>query len=184
MRFNPTRNPNLRLCWQWFYQQWEETMFSRKIVTAFLAVATFATAAAAFTITTIDVPGAVLTAPQGINSPGDVVGVYNDTNGVAHGFLLSQGTFTTIDVPGHLQTAARGINERGDIVGQYDDGPLTGPTSSHGFVLRLGQFATIDFPGVSFTGVFGTNNQGEMAGNIIDNAGVNHGFLYQDGMFT
>src|SRR5690242_6524502 len=104
---------------------WEEAMLSRRIVTAFLAVATFATAAAAaFTITTIDFPGAILTAPQGINSPREVVGVYNDTSGVAHGFLLSQGAFTTIDVPGHLQTAARGTNERGDIVGQYDDGPL------------------------------------------------------------
>jgi len=146
-------------------------MLSRRIVTAFLAVATFATAAAAFTITTIDIPGATSTAPQGINSPREVVGVYNDTSGVAHGFLLSQGAFTTINVPGHLQTAARGINERGDIVGQYDDGPLTGPTSTHGFLLRHDQFATVDFPGVSFTGVFGINNQGDMVGNIIDNAG-------------
>src|SRR5439155_13125714 len=34
------------------------------------------------------------------------------------------------------------------------------------------------------TGVFGINNSGEMVGNIIDNAGVNHGFLFQDGAFT
>src|SRR5437660_1410580 len=107
---------------------WEETMLSRRVVTAFLAVAAFATAAAAFTITTIDVPGAASTAPQGINSPREVVGVYNDTSGVAHGFLLSQGAFTTIDVPGHLQTAARGINERGSIEGKHEAGPVTRPT--------------------------------------------------------
>src|SRR5437773_10775701 len=107
----------------------------RRIVTAFLAVAIFAPAVSARSITTIDVPGAVTTAPQGINSPGEVVGLTTGADGVTHGFLLSHGTFTGINVPGHLQTAPRGINERGDIVGQYDDGPIGGgQTSTHGFL--------------------------------------------------
>src|SRR5437016_1941310 len=155
-------------------------MLHRRIVTAFLAVTIFAPAVSARSITTIDVPGAVTTAPQGINSPGEVVGLTTGADRVTHGFLLSHGTFTEINVPGHLQTAPRGINERGDIVGQYDDGPIGRQTSTHGFLLRKEEFQTIDFPGVSFTGIFGINNQGEMTGNIIDNARINHGFLYQD----
>src|SRR5262245_23953762 len=128
-------------------------MTRRKMVTGFLAAvaaAIFAPAASAYTITTIDVPGAFLTAPQGINSSRDIVGLTRATSAdVTHGFLLSHGTFTIIDVPGHLQTAPRDINEAGVIVGQYDDGPITGPTSTHGFVLQNGVFTTIDFPGVS-----------------------------------
>jgi probable HAF family extracellular repeat protein len=32
----------------------------------------------------------------GINSAGDIVGWYNDSNGVSHGFLLSGGTYTLL----------------------------------------------------------------------------------------
>ena len=64
-------------------------MLRRKIVTAFLAAATFGPAAGAFTITTIDVPGASLTAPQGINNSRDVVGLTSGPDRVTHGFLLS-----------------------------------------------------------------------------------------------
>jgi len=92
-------------------------MLRRKMLTTFLAMAMFATAVSAQSITKIDVPGAVTTAPQGINSPREVVGTFTGADGVTHGFLLSDGTFTDINVPGHLQTAPRGINERGDIVG-------------------------------------------------------------------
>jgi len=49
------------------------------IVTAFLAAATFAPAAIASTITTIDIPGATSTAPQGINTSGDIVGLTTGT---------------------------------------------------------------------------------------------------------
>ena len=40
--------------------------------------------------TTIDVPGATSTAAFGINGRGDIAGVYRDTNGKQHGFLLSR----------------------------------------------------------------------------------------------
>ena len=60
-------------------------MLRRTMVTAFLAVAAFAPTLSAQTITTIDVPGAVTTAPQGINSPGEVVGLKTSADGVTHG---------------------------------------------------------------------------------------------------
>ncbi|HEX4684961.1 MAG TPA: hypothetical protein VH277_19735, partial [Gemmatimonadaceae bacterium] len=44
-----------------------------------------------FAFDTIDVPGAVTTTPQGINSAGDVVGFYTDTKKHTHGFVWHDG---------------------------------------------------------------------------------------------
>ena len=75
-----------------------------------------------FAFTPIDVPSATGTIATGINSRGDVVGIYDDTAGNSHGFLLKSGVFLTVDVPGslvsvtgNLQTEANGINNAGDI---------------------------------------------------------------------
>src|SRR5262245_50623369 len=75
------------------------------------------------TFTQIDVPGAMFTAAFGINDRGQTVGVFADTGGVVHGFLLDNGNFTQIDVPqinfpGAPGTQAFGIRERGQIVGR------------------------------------------------------------------
>lgn len=46
-------------------------------------------------------------------------------------------------------------------------------------------FATIDFPGASaFTLAVDINNSGEIVGRYIDSAGINHGFLLNNGTFT
>src|SRR2546429_6521675 len=74
--------------------------------------------AASYTFTTIDVPGAIQTNANGINSRGQIVGVYYDSL-VNHGFLDDAGTLTTLDVPGGLNTVAFGINKTGHIVGKY-----------------------------------------------------------------
>ncbi|MDQ3998056.1 MAG: hypothetical protein M3303_13700, partial [Gemmatimonadota bacterium] len=90
--------------------------------------------------TAIDLPGVVDVNPDkgGINSRGDIVGVYCDVAPCrigpkgTHGFLLSGDDLTTIDFPGALATITHGINARRDIVGAYWDaeGVL------HGFLLR------------------------------------------------
>ncbi len=69
--------------------------------------------------TQIDVPGAILTTALGINPQGEIVGLYVDSSGNLHGFLLSDGAFTTIDVPGATLTVADGINSGGDIIGDF-----------------------------------------------------------------
>ena len=72
--------------------------------------------------TFIDVPGSGQTMPHGINSSGQIVGIYSATeNGgvVWHGFLFDHGAFTTIDFPGSTLTDAGGINAQGQIVGTY-----------------------------------------------------------------
>src|SRR5260370_3616641 len=51
--------------------------------------------AAESTFTSFDYPGANVTAPQGINASGAVVGAYVDSAGKQHAFLLDSGRFTS-----------------------------------------------------------------------------------------
>jgi hypothetical protein len=96
--------------------------------------------------TAIDFPGATLTRVFGINPGGEVVGVYKDTSGAQHGFLLSGGNYITIDYPGAMATMARGIGPGGEIVGSYTNAP-GGAANMHGFLLSQGVFTEIQFPG-------------------------------------
>jgi len=80
--------------------------------------------------------GASLTNARGVNSIGEVVGVYR-LNGVNHGFVLPANdavSFTSIDFPGATATRALGINARGDIVGTFADVGSAG--TGHGFLLE------------------------------------------------
>lgn len=100
-----------------------------------------------FSYTTFAVPGAVLTAAQGINARGDIVGFYDDATGRRHGFLLRDGLFTTIDYPGAASTDARGIGPGGEIVGGYR---LPGEPSVnlHGYQRSAdGELTRVDYPG-------------------------------------
>jgi uncharacterized membrane protein len=101
--------------------------------------------------TTIDVPGAVATSPQGINAAGHVVGSYLGPDNVWHGFLLSRGTFTSFDVAGAAGTQARGIGPAGDIVGSYWL-PGEPAVAAHGFLRSAsGDISTVDYPGHLYT---------------------------------
>ncbi len=102
-----------------------------------------ASTAFSLTFTTLDFPDATSTSAVGINASGDIVGGYDDADGVGHGFLLAKGTFTTIDVPGATFSAAHGINSAGKIVGEYGD---LATFVFHGFLLAKGTFTTIDVP--------------------------------------
>jgi uncharacterized membrane protein len=75
----------------------------------------------------------------GINSHGDIVGLYCDGAPPSliaptgtHGFVLSGDDFTTIDFPGSSATSAIGINARRDVVGAYFDASGV----AHGFLLN------------------------------------------------
>jgi hypothetical protein len=96
--------------------------------------------------TTVDYPGAVSTAAEGIGPGGEIVGLYVDTAGTMHGFLLSGGSFTSIDYPGAIATDARGISPGGDIVGSYTNAP-GGLPDIHGYLLSQGTFTEVQFPG-------------------------------------
>jgi hypothetical protein len=55
----------------------------------------------------------------GINKAGVIVGWYNDSNGLDHGFMLDAGVFTTVDNPSGPNTQIWGINKAGKLVGDY-----------------------------------------------------------------
>src|SRR5947209_6785567 len=82
------------------------------------------------TYTAIDFPGATSTSAWGINSHGDVVGVYTLGDTSVHGFLFSGGEIVSIDYPGADTTHTWGINDHGGIVGDYTIGGIM-----HGFLL-------------------------------------------------
>jgi uncharacterized membrane protein len=82
--------------------------------------------------TTLDPPGSNFTVAEGINSRGDIVGLWSTDSfppATTHGFFLSGGVYTTIDVPGATSTQIFSINATGQIVGQYNDAA----GNTHGF---------------------------------------------------
>jgi probable HAF family extracellular repeat protein len=64
------------------------------------------------------------TQPSGLNDSGEVVGTYQSSDGIYHGFLYNSNdnTFTTLNDPlatGNFGTQATGINDVGQVVGVY-----------------------------------------------------------------
>src|SRR5262249_7263193 len=117
-----------------------------------------ARAAKTYQITPILPPGAISALATGVNNAGQVVGDYNDANGVGHGFLKSGDTYSTIDSPGAINTQANGINNVGQVVGIYTDANFVG----HGFVKTGNTYKSFDIPGAVFTFPSKINNAGQV----------------------
>jgi hypothetical protein len=147
-------------------------------------------------VTRLDVPGALLTLPLGINDQGQVVGGWvgpdatvnpvTGETGPVHGFLWEQGLYTKFDVPGATTTAPYEINNRGQIVGNYADAK----GAQHGFVMRGGRVTTIDHPravqarDMTGTRVVGIDDRGRLVGSYGDEAGLIHAWKWEQGRFT
>jgi hypothetical protein len=107
-----------------------------------------------FSFSSVNYPGAVFTVPQGINPGGDIVGLYGDSAGITHGFVLRKGEEPAgIDYPdsqagGHvIYTDARGISPGGDIVGFYFVQGEDPSVAAHGYMLRRdGTFVRVHDP--------------------------------------
>ena len=154
------------------------------LIVSLFATLLFVPAGFAVTYTTFDFPGAAGngTFANGINLAGDIVGGYQDTRFVTHGFLVSGGVYTTLDPPGSLYTFATGINDLGEIVGYY----IGANAYTHGFVLQGQTYTTFDFPGTVYTEAFNINNAGQIVGYYraeVD-GGLAHGFQLSNGIFT
>ncbi|MDG4551174.1 MAG: hypothetical protein P9F19_17535 [Candidatus Contendobacter sp.] len=133
--------------------------------------------AAAYSFTTLDVPGAFHTYPASINASGQVAGYYEDSLG-DHGFVYSNGTFTTFDVPDSLRTRPTSINDSGQVTGYYQN-----DLSTHGFVYSNGTFTILDVVGTGPTWASSINASGQVTGYYFDRSGK-HGFLYSNHTFT
>ncbi len=124
--------------------------------------------------TWVEFPGADQTVIRGINDTGDVVGEYENSDGIRHAFARFDGNFVTLDVPLADASRARGINNLGEVIGFWDDSSGL----RHGFIRTPdGTFTTFDFPGASETLFGDINDIGEIVGTYFDGAGTPHGFL-------
>jgi hypothetical protein len=129
--------------------------------------------------TALAVPGATVTAAHSINNRGQIVGDYQDSAGVRHGFFLKGGQYTTIDPPGTTFTFAQQIDDAGVIVGFYD----TPDGLEHGFSYQNGHYATLNFPGAPYTDADGISGLGQIDGAYVDNSGITHGFILDHGHY-
>jgi uncharacterized repeat protein (TIGR01451 family) len=118
----------------------------------------------------LDFPGAVNTVARGLNDSGRVVGYYEDTGFITHGFEWD-GTFTSLDVPGANVTDAYGINNSGTVVGMFNDS-----SGNHGFVYN-GTYQTLDVPDAISTSANDINISGNVVGSFLDSMGNSFGFL-------
>lgn len=115
-------------------------------------------------------PNAAFTVCTGINIHGQIIGTYEDSKGIDHGFLLSQGVYTTLDFSKKRETHPWGINDRGQIVG---DSSIRGSSATFGdplgFLWDHGVYTTLKAPdALELMTYWGINNRGQIIGGYID----------------
>ncbi len=139
-----------------------------------------------FKFTKDNVPGATATEPGGINNAGVSVGLYTDSGGIQHGYILNGKKVTTLDDPNAASGTTGGSNLNPDgavsVVGSYTSAK-TG--NSVGFLYKGGKYT--DIPGPSGAAQsFGSaiNDSGAVVGYYIDSADATHGFLLKGGKYT
>lgn len=123
----------------------------------------------------IDYPGSRTSASNGINSSGEIVGIWFDATRNEHSFRLRDGRFTSIDVPNSRRTLVDAVLDSGTVSGTYTDANGV----HRGYVMdATGCVTTInypDFPGL--TVVRGINARGDLVGRYADANGKGHGYL-------
>jgi len=134
----------------------------------------------------IQVPGATFTGPEGLNARGDIAGYYrlgDPPSWQSHGFVWfkSDPEPISIDFPGGTETRAHGINARGEVVGRF----LDSSNVQHGFYRDdTGDLIRVDvqIPGIAVgsTRVLGINSSGDVVGEFYDsNMKQTRGFFGQ-----
>jgi probable HAF family extracellular repeat protein len=135
------------------------------------------------TLTTIDVPGAMVTGVSGINNLGMMVGPYGTyTSGPLSGFLYYQGAFTYFDYPGETITEPGGINDSGLIAG-YATQNAYERYSVVGFLYDGTTFTTLRDGGNAVTNVYGLNSAGTVVGSVGPNVNTWGGFEEKNGHY-
>lgn len=104
-----------------------------------------------------------------------IVGLWNDTYGHRHGFVVRNGIFQSYDVPGSTLTAIWDINPERAFVGSY----VASNGNRHGFLQLPDGSAplNVDYPAATFSFATGINPGGAIVGKYGDTAGKTHGFL-------
>ena len=140
-----------------------------------------------FKFTSIDFPGAIVTAARGINNHGDIAGSYRIPGSPRQAMLLKKGKFIPLapPAPDASFSEATSINDRGDVTGQWGDAN----GFFHGFLLSDGVLTILDVPGATDTFALGVNDSGLVAGywDLLDPNGNTlavYGFTWKDGGFV
>jgi probable HAF family extracellular repeat protein len=139
--------------------------------------------------TNLSVPGAVNTAAAAINDSGEVVGQWEDTNGIYHGFTWTSARgYVSFDVPRAVNTWANGINASGAVAGGFNESsagcfpPRETQGCPQGFLLVNGTFTTVNVPKAILTDVVAINSSNLVVGYSVTepSAGVyfSRVFLY------
>jgi uncharacterized membrane protein len=138
-----------------------------------------------FTFGMIDFPRSPDSTAQGLNSRGDVVGLYGPNlpayEGREQSYVLEGNTFEELVYPGAPYTIGLGINKSRKIVGGYygSDGNL------HGFLRKGKDYTTIDYPGSDNTYATSINDAGVIIGIHYQNTeNTIHGFVLKKGVYT
>jgi uncharacterized membrane protein len=108
-----------------------------------------------------DIPGpkgAIASEAVGINDKEDIVGYYEDSSHVWHGFLLKGKKYTTLDVPGAATSYADGVNNQGHIVLFWFDS-----SGCHSSLYKDKKYISIDVPGTKNPHANGINNEDDVA---------------------
>lgn len=130
-------------------------------------------------------PGSSDTFPRDINKNSVIIGSFDmGLSGPVHAFMVHNGAFSEIKLPGfpNAPVSANGINDLGDITGQ-----VLANGVQQGFLMHQGKVTLISFPGAT-GGTFpaSINNAGVIVGayKIGAASSPNHGFMWQNGVFT
>jgi uncharacterized membrane protein len=123
-------------------------------------------AQAAYTLTTLDAPGATSTQIFDITNDGTIIGSAS-TATASFGFTYKAGVFTTLPSPaGALGYSAFDVSNAGAVVGSFytttvvDPGGNTVPGPTSGYVYAGGSFTTLSVPGASFVQARGISPDG------------------------
>ena len=131
------------------------------------------------TFTQFDVSGSSGTTIAGINNAGDFAGT-SGSNGFYEGFVSIGGTVTTFEVNGR-PTLVSGFNASNSAVGFFVNAQAT---ATHGFLRDgAGNITQIDYPGSISSSCNGINDAGTITGAYTDKAGVDHGFVLENGNY-
>jgi len=139
-----------------------------------------------FKFKTVKVPGSTSTEPGGINNKGVSVGLYVDSAGVGHGYILSGKKLTTLDDPNGTAGSTGGSNLNPDgavsVVGTYTSSKTGNPVA---FLYKGGKYTDIPGP-KGAVAVFGSavNDSGSIVGYYTDSASAVHGFLLKGKTYT
>jgi uncharacterized membrane protein len=127
--------------------------------------------------------GAISSNADAINDQGWIVGYYEDSNGIYHGFLLQGKKYTTLDVPTATDSYAFGINNKGNIVLTWYKS--TYPYKGSLYKYHAKTYTTIEVPGAGPEGSLAQciNNEGDIPFLWYDSKNLAEGALLHDGKY-